>query len=246
MTAIIIGTPDVALFYERLFGVAPYALYCLASDLVAGTDYAVGDDLMGGSPLIKTGTPVDHGAYAAVSHTDYWTTPFTGTTLADATSAQHGFTALAVARAAAGENLSAISSFAGSTLVTNFGLYLVSSVYRARAIANTPNRATTGMAADYASRGDRFAAYAATVSPTNVSIYDYYGGQLHAGMVASGSSQDVGGPAMRIGTAPAGLNTTAGDMALVAFYPKPLSQAEVLAASQGLDAWLTPVGLDLS
>ena len=243
MTAIVIGA-TAAQYYAKLFGVAPYAAFGLAADLVEGTDFAVGADLMGGTALTRTGTPTDNGYYAAVSDGNYWKTPFTATTLVNAASSQNGCTIMAVARKASGASFHAATSYGGSLGVSapNVTLELGTATLVRGQIQSNSRIASI---ANDASRGSRFACYATVIGPTSIRAFEQHaGGGLQDSAETTFASQTIGGGDIVIGQR-TDVSADTGDISAILFWKERLTPAEIAVAFDGLDRWLTPLGAGL-
>jgi len=242
MTAIVIGA-TAAQYFAKLFGVAPYAAYALAADLVAGTDYAVGADLMGGAALTKTGTPADHGYYAEVTTTAYWSTPFTATSLVDAAASQTGCTILAVGRKAAGAAFNAVNSYNASFLSPSITLELGSSSL-VRSVLQANGRISS--IANDANRGSRFAGYGIRVSPLATQAFERHAGAaIQSAAETAFASQTIGsGGVFRLGSR-SDVAGQSGDLSAVIFWKQVLTSAQISAAYNGLARWLNPLGVGL-
>ena len=242
MTAIIIGA-TASQYYAKLFGVAPYAAYPLAADLVDGTDFEVGDDLMGGTALTKTGTPTDNGYYASVSTTAYWSTPFTPTTLVNAAGSQTGCTILAVGRKASGSAFNAVNSFNSGFTSLSITMELGSAVL-VRSVLQANSRLSS--IANDTNRGSRFAGYGLRVSPTATQAFERHSGAaIQSGAEATFASQTIGGGgAFRLGSRSDVAGET-GDLSAVIFWKEVLTPAQISTAYDGLAKWLNPLGAGL-
>lgn len=236
MVAKVFGVPDAPAYYEALFGVRPYALYALASDLVAGSDYAIGDDLMGGLPLVATGAPTDHDTYATTASGNFWSTPFTADALVDVEGPNTGCTLIGVGRRASGSLGSLITSHTGAFTATSLSLFLGSATLVQSIVQ--PNARVASLAND-ASRGTRFAMYAATVTPTETIAYERHASSALAASAATAFAAQAigGGGAFQIGDSSVFADDWV-DVSVAMFFTHKLIAAELDGIYAGLDAWL--------
>jgi hypothetical protein len=220
--------------------ILPSAMYALGSGLVSGTSAAVGDDLCGGLPLVKHGTPTDaaSGSVSACSPGNWWTTQQTLTTLAAANS-NNAVTFIAVGRCLPANGGHYVTTF-GDSGYHNFACASSNLVSVGTSALNN----TLGSAPS--DRGTLLRMFAATIDSTSLQCFAQWtgGGGLQASTAGTITAHTITGATMSIGNSQLGNDGTI-DVSCVAMFASKLTPTQITACFNDLSSWYASCGFTL-
>lgn len=222
----------------------PTAMYCFGSSMISGSSYVVGQDLTGNyAALTPTGSPSPGSLDTALGSTNFYTAPFPGDALA---ATNNAFSVVVLHKTPMANNACLVSTSADDFATRDFTFQADSSHEAFIAMYNPGRSQAFG---SFSTRGSQYELVSARASLTTLQISRQYSGQAYnAPALTTFASQAIGGAhnfliGNNFKSPPDFTGPT--NIAMVAFWNRLLSDAEMQGVYSDLQAWLNPLGYGL-